>query len=171
MVPLTFILGGARSGKSARAQTLAEQSGRAPIMIATAQAFDAEMHDRITKHQSERGPAWATIEAPIDLAAAIGQVQTPATIVIDCLTLWVTNLLMADIDIPAASTALLSACQNSQNPIIMVTNETGFGIVPPDPLSRRFRDEAGHLHQLVAAAADEVTLMVAGLPLAIKTHR
>jgi adenosylcobinamide kinase/adenosylcobinamide-phosphate guanylyltransferase len=171
MPPLTFILGGARSGKSRHAQTLAETSGRAPMMIATAQAFDAEMQDRITRHQSERGPAWTTIEAPIDLAAAIAQIQTPATIVIDCLTLWVTNLLMADRDIPAASTALLAACRTSPNPIIMVTNETGFGIVPPDPLSRRFRDEAGRLHQLIAATADEVTLMVAGLPLAIKSHR
>lgn len=171
MVPLTLILGGARSGKSRHAQTLAENSGHPPTMIATAQAFDAEMQDRITRHRSERGETWRTIEAPIDLAAAIAQVQTPATVVIDCLTLWVTNLLMADHDIPAASTALLTACKTSPNPIIMVTNETGFGIVPPDPLSRRFRDEAGRLHQLIAAAADDVTLVVAGLPLAIKSHR
>jgi adenosylcobinamide kinase/adenosylcobinamide-phosphate guanylyltransferase len=171
MPPLTFILGGARSGKSRHAQILAETSGAAPIMIATAQAFDAEMQDRITRHQSERGPAWTTIEAPIDLATAIARIQTPATIVIDCLTLWVTNLLMADLDIPAASASLVAACKASPNPIIMVSNETGFGIVPPDPLSRRFRDEAGRLHQRVAAEADTVTLMVAGLPLTVKTHR
>ena len=95
----------------------------------------------------------------------------PAVVVIDCLTLWVTNLLIADLDIAAASTALLDACKASPNPVIMVSNETGFGIVPPDSLSRRFRDESGRLHQMIAEAADDVTLMVAGIPLAVKSHR
>jgi adenosylcobinamide kinase/adenosylcobinamide-phosphate guanylyltransferase len=168
---LTLILGGARSGKSRRAQVMAEDSRRQPVMIATAQAFDDEMRDRITRHQAERGHGWVTIEAPVDLPEAIALAGLAATsvIVVDCLTLWVTNLLMADIDIATASDRLIAACRASPHPVILVSNETGFGIVPPDPLSRRFRDETGRLHQLIAAAADEVTLMVAGLPLTVKS--
>jgi len=168
--PLTFILGGARSGKSGRAQSLAEASGGRPVMIATAQAFDDEMRDRIARHRAERGAAWTTIEAPIDLPGAIARVPDdgPSVIMVDCLTLWVTNLMLAERDIEAASAALLAACQATPHPVILVSNETGFGIVPLDPLSRRFRDEAGRLHQRVAAAADEVILMVAGLPMTVK---
>lgn len=168
--PLTFILGGARSGKSGRAQRLAEASGGRPVLIATAQAFDDEMRDRIARHRAERGAAWTTIEAPIDLPGAIAQLAdgVGSVIVVDCLTLWITNLILAERDIEAASAALLAACGATPHPVILVSNETGFGIVPLDPLSRRFRDEAGRLHQRVAAAADEVTLMVAGLPMTVK---
>lgn len=169
---LSFILGGARSGKSSHAQRLAEACGNRPLMIATAQAFDDEMRERIALHQAERGEQWITIEAPIDLPGAIAQVagDVPSVIVVDCLTLWLTNLILADLDIASASAALLDACRATPHPVILVSNETGLGIVPVDPLSRRFRDEAGRLHQRVAADADDVTLMVAGLAMAVKAR-
>lgn len=169
--PLSLILGGARSGKSRRAQCMAEESGLAPVLIATAQAYDDEMRDRIARHQAERGPAWSTVEAPIDLGHAVATIghEQCAAIVVDCLTLWLTNLLLADHDIERATRAFLAACRASPHPVIAVSNETGLGIVPGDPLSRRFRDTAGRLHQQVAEAADEVTLMVAGLPMTVKS--
>lgn len=167
---VTFVLGGARSGKSGYAQRAAEaaEGPRPPVMIATAQAFDDEMRERIARHQDERGDAWRTIEAPLDLPAALDRLESQDVAVADCLTLWLTNLILGDHDIAAASEALLRSVRRTRARLWLVSNEVGLGIVPDNALSRRFRDEAGRLHQALAAEADEVVLLVAGLPLRVK---
>lgn len=164
-----FVLGGARSGKSRHAQRLAEKGGGALIFVATAQAFDAEMTARIARHRADRDARWRTVEAPVDLAAAIRTADAPgATILVDCLTLWTSNLLLANADIPAATDALLGALAAAAARVVLVANEVGWGIVPDNALARAFRDAAGIVNQRVAAAADQVDLIVAGLPLALK---
>lgn len=164
-----FVLGGARSGKSRYAQARAEAMGLRPIFIATAQAFDGEMTDRIAQHRAERGANWQTIEAPIDLADAITAHAAPdAILLVDCLTLWTSNLMLAEHDIAAATTQVIEAIQGGRGPIILVSNEVGLGIVPDNALARRFRDAAGTVNQQIAAMVDEVQFLVAGLPLAVK---
>lgn len=168
-LPLTLILGGARSGKSRHALNLASAYPGDALFIATATASDAEMADRIRRHQAERDARWVTVEAPLDLPDAL---LTPASqtvvCVVDCLTLWVANLMAAERDIPAAAQDLQDALAGRQTPVILVSNEVGFGIVPDNALARRFRDETGRLHQQLAAIADRAVLMVAGLPLDLK---
>jgi len=175
MAEVILITGGARSGKSAAALRLAD--GYAPcVFIATADAFDDEMQERIARHQAERGDKWRTLDAPVDLAGAIGSVAAPqAAVVIDCLTVWLGNLMHYDQatteDSPACA-ALLEALRLSPAArIVLVTNEVGMGIVPDNPLSRRFRDVAGRLNQRIAAAADRVILAVCGQLLTIKPTR
>jgi len=164
-----FVIGGARSGKSRYAQARAEAMGLAPLYIATAQAFDDEMHDRIARHQSDRGDQWQTVEAPLDLAQAIADHGHPERVLlVDCLTLWVTNLMLADQHIPAALGGLANAITQAKGPVILVSNEVGWGIVPENALARRFRDEAGLANQQVASVADEVQLVCAGLNLRLK---
>jgi adenosylcobinamide kinase/adenosylcobinamide-phosphate guanylyltransferase len=164
-----FVLGGARSGKSRYAQARAEALGMARAYVATAQAFDDEMRDRIARHQADRETGWETIEEPIDLAEAIASHSaSDRVIVVDCLTLWTTNLLLAEHDIAAATGNLTDAICAATGPVILVANEVGQGIVPDNPLARRFRDEAGLVNQRVAAAVDEVQLLIAGLPLKLK---
>ncbi len=160
---LTFVLGGARSGKSAHAEALIEALPSPWTYIATGQAFDPEMHARIAAHQASRPPGWRTIEAPLDLPAALA---TPGPALVDCLTLWVTNLMLAgrEPDWPA----LLAALDARAAPAVIVSNEVGLGIVPDNALARAFRDLAGRLHQQVAARADRVLFMVAGLPMVVK---
>jgi adenosylcobinamide kinase/adenosylcobinamide-phosphate guanylyltransferase len=166
---LTFLLGGARSGKSRLAERLALDTGLAPVYIATATAGDDEMAERIAQHRADRGTAWLTVEVPLDLPGAVlAESRADRVLLVDCLTLWVTNLLLADRPVPVAE--LLVALAARQGPVVLVGNETGMGIVPMGELSRRFRDESGRLHQEVAAAADEVALVVAGLPLWLKRH-
>lgn len=165
---LMLVLGGARSGKSLYAQAAAEAAGAARIYIATAEALDEEMKARIAVHRTDRGPNWTTIEAPIALAAAIDQAPADAPVVIDCLTLWLTNLMLGDHDIDAATEALMRALEARKARTIAVANEVGLGIVPETPLGRAFRDRAGILNRRIAAAAREVVLMVAGLPLKLK---
>lgn len=172
MAEVILITGGARSGKSAEALRLGEPFERR-VFIATAEAFDDEMRERIERHQAERGKDWQTIEAPLELAAAIESVDDPeAAVVIDCLTVWLGNLMHRDKAVTENSppcTALLEALQRSSAArIVLVTNEVGSGIVPEHALSRRFRDVAGRLNQRVAAIADRVILTVCGLPLPIK---
>jgi adenosylcobinamide kinase/adenosylcobinamide-phosphate guanylyltransferase len=135
--------------------------------IATGQAFDDEMRDRIAEHRRRRGDGWKTIEAPVDLAAALAQAER-SPVLIDCLTLWLTNLMLCDRDIPAALTALEVILERRNQPTLLVSNEVGMGIVPETPLGRRFRDEAGRLNQRVAAKAGRVLFMVAGLPMTVK---
>ena len=170
-----LILGGARSGKSTHAQRLAEQmverQGGRLVMIATAEALDEEMSERIARHKGERGPAWRTIEAPVALAAAIDSLGEGDVAVVDCLTLWLSNLLCRDADIGLASSALLASLEASPATLFLVSNEVGFGIVPDNALARRFRDEAGRLHQRIAASADQVLLIVAGQCLVVKPAR
>lgn len=163
---VTLILGGARSGKSAHALRLAEASGRRPAMIATAQALDAEMAERIARHRAERGARWRTLEAPLDLASALAQIEAEEIAVIDCLTLWVSNLMLAERDIAHETARLLEAMKEKE--LLLVANEVGLGIVPENALARRFRDEAGRVNQRVAAAADHVVFIAAGLPLTLK---
>ncbi len=166
-----LVLGGARSGKSRHAQLLAEawaaDVGGDLVFIATAQAFDDEMRDRIARHRSDRDARWRTVEAPLDLPEAIAG-EGGATLLVDCLTLWASNLLLADRDLDEAGEALVATLGAATGRVVLVSNEVGWGIVPDNPLARRFRDVAGRLNQRVAAAVDRVDLVVAGLPLRLK---
>ncbi len=164
----TLVLGGARSGKSAYAQQEAERGGIPCVMIATAEALDAEMQARIAQHQAERGSQWRTVEAPLELAEAIASLQAGDIAVVDCLTLWVSNLLMRDRDIAVEGQALETALRTTPATVWVVSNEVGWGIVPDNALARRFRDECGRLHQRLAKAADSAVLVVAGLPTKLK---
>lgn len=164
-----LVLGGARSGKSRYAQARAEASALKRTFVATAQAFDAEMQDRIRRHQEDRADGWITVEAPLDLPAAIGRwAASDSVLLIDCLTLWTSNLLLADHDVAEATGELTKAIIRAAGPVILVANEVGWGIVPDNALARRFRDEAGMVNQQVAAATREVQLVIAGLPLRLK---
>ncbi|HUD29801.1 MAG TPA: bifunctional adenosylcobinamide kinase/adenosylcobinamide-phosphate guanylyltransferase [Novosphingobium sp.] len=168
-----FVLGGARSGKSryaqARAEALAEDLAGPLAYIATAQAFDAEMTDRIARHRHDRGARWTTLEEPLDLAGAIDRAARDAgAILVDCLTLWLSNLMLAERPLDTPVAALEEAIRRCRVPLILVSNEVGLGIVPENPLARAFRDEAGRLNQTVAALAGEVQFIAAGLPLRLK---
>ena len=164
-----LVLGGARSGKSRHAQAIAETSGGELVFIATAQAFDGEMSDRIARHRADRDARWRTREAPLDLAEAIAAEDRPgATILVDCLTLWASNLLLADADTDAAAQTLVATLARASARIVLVSNEVGFGIVPDNALARRFRDVAGLLNQRVAAVVTEVDFVIAGLPQRLK---
>lgn len=164
-----LILGGARSGKSRYAQSLAEAFDGALLYIATGEAHDAEMAERISRHRSDRGPRWTTQEVPLALPAAIAASSSAGRLLlIDCLTLWASNLMHADRDIEAETSGLVEALDKAAGPIILVSNEVGLGIVPDNALARRFRDAAGRLNQAVAAAAAQVSFVAAGLPLCLK---
>ncbi|KEA65125.1 Adenosylcobinamide-phosphate guanylyltransferase [Marinobacterium lacunae] len=166
---IRFITGGARSGKSSRAEQLAAASGREVVYIATAEARDGEMSERLAMHRARRPSNWQTVEEPLALPEVIRSRQGEGIcLLVDCLTLWVTNLLLADRDMQVHRETLLSALEVAKGEIILVSNETGMGVVPMGELSRRFVDESGWLHQAVAAQADQVVLMVAGLPLVVK---
>lgn len=164
-----LVIGGARSGKSSYAQDYIEAQPGRLAFIATAQRSDGEMDDRITRHQADRGSRWITHEALLDLAEAIIRMQDRAdAILVDCLTLWLSNLMLFDRDIRSETNALLAAIGACEVPLAIVTNEVGQGIVPMNALARRFRDEAGRLNQHVAATCDKVVLVTAGLPLMLK---
>ena len=163
-----FVLGGARSGKSRYAQEAAEALTGELVYIATAQAFDDEMTVRIARHRDDRGSRWRTVEEPLDLAVTIEREAAPGKILlIDCLTLWISNLLLAERDTRAATAGLIVALDATPCTIVLVSNEVGLGIVPDNALARRFRDVAGELNQAVAAVVDTVIMMIAGLPLLI----
>lgn len=164
-----FIIGGARSGKSSYAESLARNSGSDVIYIATAQAYDDEMQRRIQQHKNQRPGAWVTVEEPIEISDVIrNESAVNNCLLIDCLTLWVTNLLSADKNITDYKDRLVEALGCVKGDIILVSNETGMGVVPLGELTRRYCDEAGWLHQKIAALADQVILMVAGIPVVIK---
>jgi len=166
-----LILGGARSGKSALAGRRAANSGRAVVWIATAQALDAEMAERIARHRAERPAHWQTVEEPLQLTAALRRLASAdSCVVVDCLTLWLTNLLLAEDAelLECETTALLDALPTLPGNVILVANEVGLGIVPENALARRFRDAAGRLNQAVAAICEHVTFVAAGLPLVLK---
>lgn len=165
---LTLVIGGARSGKSRLAERLVTATGRPRLYIATAQAFDDEMRSRIDQHQTDRGPDWTTVEAPLDIAAALGQCNPAGAILLDCATLWLTNVLLADQDLDAACQDLLQALASSPAPIVVVSNEVGWSIVPDNALARRFRDAQGRLNQMIAARAGLVVGVMAGLPILLK---
>ncbi|MEO9900340.1 bifunctional adenosylcobinamide kinase/adenosylcobinamide-phosphate guanylyltransferase [Nisaea sp.] len=167
---VTLVLGGARSGKSRYAETICRQNGRALIYVATAEAHDDEMKARIAKHRADRAAdGWRTIEEPKDLAAILkGEAAPGRVLLVDCLTLWLTNHLLADADVDAEIERLCVAVSASSADLVLVANEVGFGIVPENKLARVFRDHAGRLNQRIAEIADRVTLVVAGLPVQVK---
>ncbi|MGF7146931.1 adenosylcobinamide kinase/adenosylcobinamide-phosphate guanylyltransferase [Sphingomonas zeicaulis] len=170
--PILFVLGGARSGKSRYAQQRAEALPGDLVYVATAQAFDDEMTARIAHHRDDRGARWRTVEAPLALAETVAiETRTDRVLLVDCLTLWATNLLLADRaddEGAQAAEALVAALAAAAGPVLLVANEVGLGIVPDNPLARRFRDIAGRINQAVAAAAHEVQFIAAGLPLRLK---
>lgn len=165
-----LILGGARSGKSTFAQRRATATGLNVIYLATAQAGDAEMAERISRHRAERPAVWGLVEEPLALASTLQiHAAVDRCLLVDCLTLWLGNLLAAGEDrLDTERRALLDTLPNLPGQILLVSNEVGQGIVPINPLARRFRDEAGQLHQALAHRCDRVTLVVAGLPLTLK---
>lgn len=175
---LLLVTGGSRSGKSRYAQQRAEAFSGSRLYVATAPVIDREMEQRIRKHQKERKHRhWKTLEAPVELASALESAHQETVVLVDCLTLWVNNLMyeaeqrgteLSEAAIKRRCQELLNACKDHPATIIFVTNETGMGIVPENKISRRFRDLAGRVNQLVAAACDEVVLVVCGQPLTIK---
>lgn len=164
-----LVLGGARSGKTAFALERAEASGLEPVMVATAEAWDDEMRARIATHRAERGERWSTIEETRDLVGVLDRAAAPHRIlVVDCLTLWLSNQTFAEADVAAETERLVAALGRLSGPVILVSNEVGLGIVPENALARRFRDDQGRLNRRVAAAVERVTFVAAGLPLVLK---
>lgn len=166
---VTLVLGGARSGKSGFSERLANESGLERHYIATGRAYDDEMHERIARHRADRGGGWTTHEVPLDLVERLTEIDAPGRVIlVDCLTLWLTNLMMDERDIDTAAAALVGRFGSLSAKLIVVSNEVGLGIVPDNKMAREFRDHAGRLHQRIAASADEVFLVAAGLPLRMK---
>ncbi len=166
---IVLVLGGARSGKSAFAEGLVGQSGLSKAYVATGQVFDDEMRRRVGGHKGRRGPEWELIEEPLDLCGVLAQTcATDKAVLVDCLTLWVTNLMMAERNQAKEADALISTLAALGGTIALVSNEVGQGIVPDNAMARAFRDHAGLLHQKVAAMADEVYFVTAGLPQKLK---
>lgn len=164
-----LVLGGARSGKSRTALELAEAASAARVLIATAQALDEEMEERIAHHRAGRDPSWQTQEAPLDLVSALRTHAGPGRVLlVDCLTLWLSNLLMAGRDPARDVDALVETLTDIAGPVVLVSNEVGQGIVPATALGRSFRDHQGRLNQRVAEACDAVVLVAAGCPVLLK---
>lgn len=163
-----LITGGARSGKSLRAESRARAFPGHPVYVATAEARDAEMEERIANHRARRGTDWIEREVPLDLVHALTETDGGGARLVDCLTLWLSNLLHSDRDWSREVTQLADALPRLKGPVVMVTNEVGLGIVPDNALARSFRDAAGIMNQTIAAIADEVEFVVAGLPMKLK---
>ena len=172
MAEIIFISGGARSGKSRLAEEFARKRGEPLLYVATAQPGDAEMAARIAGHQKRRGPAWQTVEEPYELLPVIaGHDGWFQAVLVDCITLWLTNLLLSSESsaiVLAKVRELATAAKTLRNPLILVSNEVGMGIVPDNALARKFRDLAGEANEILAAAADEVYVMFSGLPMRLK---
>ena len=166
---VTLVLGGARSGKSRYAERLIETAAAQGTYCATAEPGDAEMAARIAAHRARRGPFWHTLEAPLEVASVIlTEAAIDRPLLVDCLTLWLSNLLLANKCVEAESAALCAALREAAGPVVLVANEIGLGLVPETPLGRRFRDAAGRLNQEIAALAGRVVFVAAGLPLVLK---
>ena len=165
---LTLVLGGARSGKSRHAEALLSALPQPWFYIATGEPRDNEMAARIAEHRARRGAQWQTIEAPRDLAAALATVPAGAAVLIDCLTLWLSNVMLAGADVEAEAGRFEHALTGRTGAVVLVANEVGLGIVPENALARRFRDAAGRLNQRLASVADRVVLLVAGIPVKVK---
>jgi len=167
--PVTLVLGGARSGKSRHAEALVEAAASCGTYVATAEAGDAEMTARIALHRARRGTFWHTVEEPLALAQAILREAAPERpLLVDCLTLWLSNLMLAERRTEHETEMFCAALRRAAGPVVLVANEVGLGLVPETPLGRRFRDDAGRLNQEVAAFADRVVFVAAGLPLVLK---
>jgi adenosylcobinamide kinase/adenosylcobinamide-phosphate guanylyltransferase len=167
-MPVILITGGTRSGKSRRAETRARAVPGRPVYIATAEALDAEMAERIAAHRARRGGDWIEREVPLDLAQALVETDGGGARLVDCLTLWLSNLLHSQRDWSQEVAQLAQALARQRSPVVMVTNEVGAGIVPDNALARAFRDAAGQMNQTIAGLADEVEFVVAGLPMKLK---
>ena len=166
---LTLVLGGARSGKSRYAEGLVTALGGPRVYIATSQVWDSEMAAGVPKPRHDRGPDWTTGEEPRDLTGSLRTHVAEGTgVLVDCLTLWLTNLMMAEADVAAETATLVELLPTLPGRVVLVSNEVGRGIVPDNALARRFRDHAGRLHQSIAAVAPRVVLTVAGLPMFVK---
>jgi adenosylcobinamide kinase/adenosylcobinamide-phosphate guanylyltransferase len=168
---IVLVLGGARSGKSSYAQRLAESRWTHPLYLAPAETLDVEMADRVRLHRQQRGPHWGCVEEPLDVARIICEpVPKRDGVLLDCATLWLTNVLLkeGEASVKSRKQDLLTALRNSPTDVIIVSNEVGMGIVPDSPLGRNFRDLQGWLNQDLAAVADTVLFIIAGLPLALK---
>jgi adenosylcobinamide kinase/adenosylcobinamide-phosphate guanylyltransferase len=163
---LTLVLGGARSGKSRFAEELIMRAPAPWTYMATAEALDEEMKERIAHHRSRRDARWQTVDVPRDLVGRLPEIAGP--VLVDCLTLWLSNVMLAGDDIDAESEKLVGALARANGPVVTVSNEVGLGLVPETPLGRAFRDAQGRLNQRVAAVADRVIFMAAGLPLNLK---
>ena len=169
MRALTLVLGGARSGKSRHAERLVLGSGLAPVYVATAEPLDDEMAARIAEHRARRGATWRTIEEPLDLVAVLQRECRPGrAVVVDCLTLWLTNLMVDGRPVEREVDRFVTALPGLSGPVVLVSNEVGQGVVPADAMARAFVDHAGRLHQRIAERADVVVFMAAGLPLHLK---
>ncbi len=167
---ISLVLGGARSGKSRFAESLLAGHAGQRIYLATAEPGDAEMRARIAEHQARRGPGWRTVEAPLEIAPALRAAGADAVLV-DCLTLWLSNLMLAGRDTDAAAAELCGTLDGARGPVVLVSNEVGLGIVPENALAREFRDRAGRLNQAIAGRADRVFFLAAGLPIKLKDER
>lgn len=165
---VTLILGGAASGKSRFAERLVTCFDLPKTYIATAQAFDPEMERKIARHIDDRGAGWATIEEPVEVPRAISTLPEGSATLVDCATLWLSNSLLAERDLTHQSAELLTAVGLSDGPLVIVSNEVGQGVVPDTALGRKFREAQGKLNQDLAASADLVVLVVAGLPMVLK---
>lgn len=165
---LTFVLGGAASGKSLYAESLVTDTGAPRVYIATGEARDDEMRAKIAAHVDQRGPGWRTLEAPLDVAPALASVAEDEIALLDCATMWMSNHLLAENDLEAETARLLDALAACKGKVVVVSNEVGMGIVPENALARRFRDVQGRLNKRLAAAADTVLFVAAGLPLTMK---
>jgi len=168
LTELTLVLGGAASGKSAWAEHLVLGATAEPLYLATAQAWDAEMHLKIARHRTARGAGWDTIEAPLDLLPALQHARADQAVLLDCATLWLSNHLLAESDLDTQIGSLLAALDSCAAPVVVVSNEVGAGIVPENALARRFRQAQGELNQQLAAQAGLVVVVMAGLPLVLK---
>lgn len=168
MPMISLVTGGARSGKSTIAEAITLRHGTPAHYIATVEARDAEMTARIAEHQARRGAEWSSHAVPFDLLGALQQTDGAGPRLVDCLTLWLTNLMLDNCDWRAEALALVAALPQQHSPVVFVTNEVGSGIVPDNALARAFRDAAGYVNQWVAAASDEVILAVSGLPMKVK---
>ena len=168
---LTLVLGGARSGKSVYGEKLLETSGKSRVYIATGQALDAEMSERIAEHQKRRGDEWQTIEAPLDICGALETVSAQSIVLLDCVTLWVSNLMAAGCDVEKEVHKLCRVLGGLTCDVVIVSNEVGLGIVPDNALARRFRDEAGRANQMIAEVCERVVFVAAGQALVMKGGR
>jgi len=165
----TLVLGGARSGKSTFAETLVSATGLSRVYLATATAGDAEMADRIARHRERRGPGWRLVEEPVDLVGALQDAAVAdSAVLVDCLTLWLSNLMHAGLDPQFEAMRLVAWLSTAPGAVVLVSNEVGLGLVPETPLGRSFRDAQGRLNQEVAAAVRDVVFVAAGLPLWLK---
>lgn len=169
MLPkLSFVLGGAASGKSAFAEGLVVQTGAPRVYLATSEIYDDEMHLKVKAHLAQRGEGWRTIEAPMDLAPALASVSENEVLLLDCATMWLTNQMMAEADLAAEAESLIQQITTCAGRVVVVSNEVGMGIVPDNALARRFRNAQGKLNQRLAAEADLAVFVIAGLPTVLK---